>query len=154
MKGILYGKFSGSMLVLGAFAVWVFSMRLIPQSWEYQFAASSGVAAAAFFLAACFLPDRRPVIFLSRRSALGAMAFFLWFGSMSFMRVAFQDQTAPGEAWRPFLMLILPFAIPYTVYHLSQFLIRGFRAAPEVVLAELSRSDTDAAPARIPPVKP
>ena len=155
MKGIIYGKFGGSLLVTGAFAMWMIGLQLVPRSSEYQIQMVVGGFAGAlgFFGAACFLPDRRPVTFLSRKSALGAMGFFLWAGSSSWFPIIFKEQIAPGAPWRSLLGVIAPLLIGWAAYRLCHYLILGFRAAPEVVPAEVSHSDTDAAPARIPSVK-
>lgn len=154
MKGIVYGKLGGSLLVAGAFATWMVGLQLVPRSSEYQMVVGGFAGALGFFGAACFLPDRRPVTFLGRKSALGAMGFFLWFGCSSWFPILLKEQIAPGSPWRLLLGVIAPLVIGWSAYRLGHYLILGFRAAPEVVPGGVSRSEADAAPAKMPPVNP
>lgn len=147
MKGIVYGKLGGSLLVVMVFAIWILTSRFLQDSWEYHFAASGLAAVAGFFLAACYLPDRQPATFLSRRSALGAMAFFAWLSSSNFSNTFFKGKSGLEPLADTTLRLFGPILITWLLYHLSYYLIRGFRA-PQEIIPILEKGDEEPADGR------
>lgn len=130
MKTVAHGKVASSLIVVAGFATWIGGLQLTRSDSVLHTSASFFIGATAFFLVACFLPDRQTKSFFSRRSALGLMSLLLWMAlkqiPLQYFVSHFQDVTL-----KTLVNFVVPFAIAVGSYWISIFLIRGFRAPPE-----------------------
>lgn len=129
---IAHNKIAASILVLAGFALWMAGTRVIGEDGPWKLAPSYGIGAISFILVACFLPDLPKTTFLSRRSALGLAGLLACLASGDLFRNGPLNMGSNyGGLWYPFLSAGLPIILGLCTYHLSLFLIRGFRARPE-----------------------
>ena len=135
MKTIAHGKVASSLIVVAGFAIWVSGPQLTCRDSIWHTPASFFIGAAAFFLVACFLPERRTKSFFGRKSALGLMGLFLWMTARHFPS-QFYFTPSQNITLKALVELVVPFAIAIGGYWVSIFLIRGFRAPPEFAIQE------------------
>jgi|GEM_PF-3329958 len=135
---IAHTKTSSSLLVLTGFIVWLGYGRLHGTHTPWQLSSSYFVGAIAFFLVACFLPDRQPVTFLSRRSALGLMSFFQLLATQRLSHFLPKDQSG-NPMWDWDMDVVISIAIAVGSYWLSIFLIRRFRMSSESTIIKAAQ---------------
>ncbi len=141
MGKIVRGKKTGATLVAGGFVVWLGLSALFPRDQENQLLTDAlfpATGAACFFLVACFLPEyrerRNARLFLSRRSALEAMAFLVWLALFPLSRMPEVAAALQSLGWfhRPEPVLVFgAIAAAIASYFIAKYLIRGFHAVPE-----------------------
>ena len=127
MKLIARSNVTASILVIGGFVAWLSIGRFFGEGWLNWFAGS-----IVFFAVACFLPETRPVTFLSRRSSLGLVGLFLWMaGSQFLLEHPIDSNWVQTPIQRLTIEVVGPVLLGVVSYWLSVFLIRGFRAIPD-----------------------
>jgi hypothetical protein len=127
MKMIASNRIAATLLIVSGFAAWLLVGPIFGDGIGGYF-----IGAAAFFVVSCFLPETRRVTFLSRRSALGLVGFFVWIASSLYFRQYPRHVNGLGiHLLRPTIEVALPILLGVGSYWLAVFLIRGFRAIPE-----------------------
>ncbi len=123
----------------GGFVIWFGLTTLLslrnPGNDSLVDALFPAIGAACFFIVACFLPEYRNTrLFLSRRSALQAMAFLVWLTLSTLSRMPEVAAAVQSLAWfhRPEpLLVFVVIAAAMASYFIAKYLIRGFHAVPD-----------------------
>lgn len=137
MNLLARNKITASLLVVGGFVAWLFIGPIFGDRWM-----GYGIGCAAFFIVGCFLPETRPITFLSRRSSLGLAGLFAWMVGNQILRDRPIDSTViENPMIRSTLDVGIPILLGVVAYWLSIFLIRGFRATPEY---DMKKGEQDA----------
>ena len=126
MTSFTRSNITGSLLLIAGFIIWSVASMIIPHAKDYDYALSYALGGVSFFLAGCFLPEYRKALLLSRKSAIGGMAFLFWLSARGYSQRFF-----PTTAETSFFTVLLPILIGVIAYWLAIFLIRGIRATPE-----------------------
>ena len=139
MKMIASNRIAATLLIVSGFATWLAVGPIFGDGIAGYF-----IGAAAFFVVSCFLPETRRVTFLSRRSALGLVGFFIWIASNQYLRQhpSYLDGLG-SHLLRSTIKVSLPILLGVSIYWIAVFLIRGFRATPEY---ENSKGEQGVAP--------
>lgn len=131
MQSTTNRKVALAVLVLLGFVCWLVATVVTPDSSEWLLAAWYFIIALAFFLLGIFPPDsRNRRSFLSRRSALQLMAFFIWIAVNSLGPVGLiKDNLGPPSR---IVSILVPSSIVISIgsYFAAMYLIRRFRASP------------------------
>ncbi|MBK1818445.1 hypothetical protein JIN84_22695 [Luteolibacter yonseiensis] len=129
MKYIVHSRIGGTSLVLLAFACWLCASALIPRVSDWYFVATYSIAASAFFIVGCFLPEYRDKRYiLGRRSVLQLMATFFGLAGISSVNTGLVQATRHSSTWLPSVLCLASFVIPFGIYHIATFLVRGIHA--------------------------
>jgi hypothetical protein len=111
-----------SITVILAMALWLAACSSLDLHDRLQRTGWWIVGGLVFFAVAIVLPEYESKRFLSRQSALGLMAFFVF---QTAVELALQYRPSP------FATLAALIAVPLVSYFGALFLIRGLRAAPQ-----------------------
>lgn len=134
MKGIIHSKVGGTVLVVAGLVIWLLGSNLIPEDNDWMdndryWTISFTLGALSFLIVGCFLPELRIATFLSRKSSLGLMAFFLALATHQLFLPLIRR--SDDSIWVEALVLVATIVIFGSSYYLATFLIRGLRARAE-----------------------
>lgn len=143
MQSIASSKATGTVLVIFGFAVWFMVSAIIPESSEWFFFATYFVGGLAFFLVGCYLPEyQNRRLFLSRRSALQLMAFFIWLAVNALGRIEMLKVMSGSSSLLITILVPASIGMAFGSYFVAIYLIRGIRAASD---STALKSDQDTA---------
>jgi hypothetical protein len=127
MKMLAHNKLVASLLVVAGFVAWLVIGPIFANGWMRYI-----ITSVVFFVVSCFLPETRRTTFLSRRSSLGLVGFFVWMAAADFMHLNPPEPITIGISILHSMFEVGgPISLGVAAYLLSIFLIRGFRATPE-----------------------